>query len=241
MKILSIGNSFSQDAQAYLHNVAKANGVDLYTVNLYVGGCSLESHYQFMISGEPKYELEVNGVTTGSYITLKDALLSQDFDVITVQQSSPKSFDFSTYLPYLTKINAYVKNLCPNAKIYIHQTWMYEKDSDILKNVTPFTDPVDMYNGIIDSYNKAYNAINADGLIPSGKAMYNALTLGAKRVHRDGFHASLGIGRYLIALTWLKALTGLDIANDTYNDLKEELTDEERIIAKKAVNMAFDK
>ncbi len=34
MKILSIGNSFSQDAQRYLHALAKVEGVDLKTVNL---------------------------------------------------------------------------------------------------------------------------------------------------------------------------------------------------------------
>ena len=42
MKLLSIGNSFSQDAHNKLHALAKANGVTLETVNLYIGGCSLE-------------------------------------------------------------------------------------------------------------------------------------------------------------------------------------------------------
>ena len=45
MKILSIGNSFSQDAQRYLHRLAKNEGVDMKTVNLYIGGCPLRSHY----------------------------------------------------------------------------------------------------------------------------------------------------------------------------------------------------
>ena len=239
MKILSIGNSFSQDAQTYLHRIAKTNGIDLYTVNLYFGGCTLQNHFDFMLSNESKYELEVNGVNTGKFINLKDALLSQNFDVITLQQASPKSFDYATYQPYLTDITAYVRQLCPTAKIYIHQTWMYEKDSGILKSLTPFTDPVDMLNAIIDSYDKAYKDINADGLIPCGVAMNNALNLGAKRVHRDGFHASLGLGRYLLALTWLKVLTGADITADTYNDLEEDLSANERSIAKQAVTMAL--
>ena len=37
MKILSIGNSFSQDAQRYLHALAKADGENFKTVNLYIG------------------------------------------------------------------------------------------------------------------------------------------------------------------------------------------------------------
>ena len=36
MKVLSIGNSFSQDATRYLHQIAKNSGDDFKTVNLYV-------------------------------------------------------------------------------------------------------------------------------------------------------------------------------------------------------------
>ena len=49
MKVLSIGNSFSQDAQKYLHRLAKQDGVELKTVNLYIGGCSLQRHYLNML------------------------------------------------------------------------------------------------------------------------------------------------------------------------------------------------
>jgi len=34
MNILSIGNSFSQDAQRYLHQIARADKTDLKCVNL---------------------------------------------------------------------------------------------------------------------------------------------------------------------------------------------------------------
>ena len=39
MKVLAIGNSFSNDAMRYLHGIAKADGVDMKTVNLFIGGC----------------------------------------------------------------------------------------------------------------------------------------------------------------------------------------------------------
>ena len=45
MKILAIGNSFSQDATRYLHQIAKADNYDLTVVNLYIGGCSMETHW----------------------------------------------------------------------------------------------------------------------------------------------------------------------------------------------------
>ena len=38
LKVLAIGNSFSQNAMTYLHQIARAAGVDLQCVNLYIGG-----------------------------------------------------------------------------------------------------------------------------------------------------------------------------------------------------------
>ena len=45
-KILAIGNSFSEDAARYLHQTAKAAGVDTKVVNLFIGGCPLERHWK---------------------------------------------------------------------------------------------------------------------------------------------------------------------------------------------------
>ena len=65
MKILSIGNSFSEDAQRYLHRLAKHDGVNMKTVNLYIGGCSLRTHYLNMLDDNPDYEFQFNGEKTG--------------------------------------------------------------------------------------------------------------------------------------------------------------------------------
>ncbi len=64
MYILSIGNSFSKDAQRYLHQIAKADGVDVHSFNLYIGGCSLSTHHKNMLSEERANTLEKNGVST---------------------------------------------------------------------------------------------------------------------------------------------------------------------------------
>ena len=49
MNVLAIGNSFSEDATRYLHQIAKAQGTPLTVVNLVIGGCSLERHYRCML------------------------------------------------------------------------------------------------------------------------------------------------------------------------------------------------
>ena len=58
IRLLSVGNSFSQDAHRCLHDIAAAAGVEVECVNLYIGGCSLEQHWQNVQSGEPAYEYE---------------------------------------------------------------------------------------------------------------------------------------------------------------------------------------
>ena len=75
MKILAIGNSFSQDATRYLYQIAKSNGDDFTVVNLYIGGCTLEMHYNNLKENLSAYQLQLNGEVTDKYISIKDALL----------------------------------------------------------------------------------------------------------------------------------------------------------------------
>ena len=64
IKILSIGNSFSQDAQHYLHRISVAAEMPIKSVNLYIGGCNLRMHYFNMLENEKAYRFEYNGENT---------------------------------------------------------------------------------------------------------------------------------------------------------------------------------
>jgi hypothetical protein len=122
--------------------------------------------------------------------------------------------------------------------VYIHETWAYEEGSERLKSVG-YLSSSDMLADLTRAYATARKAINADGIIPSGRVMFNATQMGIDKVHRDTFHASLGVGRYMLALTWYKALTGNDIVGDTFNDFDVPVSESEREIAIKAVLSAF--
>lgn len=105
INILSIGNSFSQDAQRYLHELAKSEGVNIQTVNLYIGGCSLEQHFYNVLEDKKAYLLEMNGYSvSGFMVSIKEALLARNWDYVTLQQASHNSFDYETYQPYLTEL-----------------------------------------------------------------------------------------------------------------------------------------
>ena len=235
MNILSIGNSFSQDAQRYLHRIARADKVELNTFNLYIGGCPLSLHYQNILSEERRYTLEMNGSSTGFYVSLKEALLNRDWDIVTIQQVSAQSPYYDTYQPYLDKLAEYIRLFVPKAKIVVHQTWAYEQGSRRLHEELKYSDYKQMLCDIVKSYQQAAQDICADFVIPSGEVFGALLESGIEKVHRDTFHASIGLGRYALGLTWYRFLTGNDIAQNTFCDFDEEVTAEQIAAAKSCV------
>ncbi len=208
LQILSIGNSFSEDAQRYLHQIAEKQGVALRCVNLYIGGCSLQQHWNNLCANEPAYMWQENGAHTDSYVSITQALNETQWDYVTVQQVSQLSPSFETYQPYLTELAQHIRRLVPNAKLLVHQTWPYEDCSNRLTAELGYRDPHDMLKDIVSAYQKAARCISADGIIPCGEAMMYAIDSGLCSAYRDGFHADLGVGRYLLGLTWFMTIAG---------------------------------
>lgn len=241
MNILSIGNSFSEDAQRYLYGIARSAGEELNTYNLYIGGCPLCYHFRNYMGDEKRYMLGVNGHNTYFYTTIKEALLACDWDVITLQQVSHLAVDYETYQPYLSELTKVVRKLCPKAKIALQQTWAYEEESHRLTVELGYKKRSDMFCDIEKAYKKAAGDIGADFIIPSGELMEKLTEMGIEKVHRDTFHASFGLGRYAIGLLWYSTLTGKNTDNVSYCDFDEPVIEEEIKIAKAAVDAVLNK
>lgn len=235
MNILSIGNSFSQDAQRYLHGIAKADGFILNTFNLFIGACSLYTHYKNMIGEFCDYTLEMNGENTGFKVSLKDALLNRDWDVISIQQVSNQAPYYETFQPYLNEIVSYIRRMVPKAKIALHYTWAYEQDSKRLNEGLGYKNRSEMYSDIVKSYNRAAKEIDFDFIIPSATLFEKLTESGIEKVHRDTFHASFGIGRYALGLLWYSLISGNDIMKNNYSDFDEEISAAEIDTAKVCV------
>lgn len=230
MDILCIGNSFSEDAARYLHQIARADAVKINVFNLYIGGCSFERHYRNMLSDAKAYDLSVNGTNTKFPVSLKEGLLNRAWDAVSFQQVSSQSVNYETFQPYLDELSAYVKKCLPKSKQIIHQTWAYEQGSDRLCNELGYTDQADMFKDLQAAYKKAAKMIDADMIIPSGEIFQMLIAEGIGPIHRDTFHASLGLGRYALGLLWYKKLTGNSVINNTFADFDEEISPE--IVAK---------
>ena len=235
MKVLAIGNSFSQDATRYFHQIAACDNTEIKVVNLYIGGCPLYAHYINALEDRKDYMLEFNGQSTGFKVSIKEALISDEWDVVTLQQVSHQSNSYETYQPYLYYMRSYVEKYVPKAKIYIHQTWAYEQGSDRLCTEMGYTDSTEMLSDIKTAYGKAAEAIGAAGIIPSGEMFGMLLESGIPKIHRDTFHASLGLGRYALGMLWYSVLTGKDISGNTFTNTDEPVTDEEIEIVKRVI------
>lgn len=237
--ILSIGNSFSQDAQRYVHDLARSEGVSIETANLYIGGCPLELHYRNMLGDKKAYSLEINGhISTGFMASIKEALLAKSWDYVTIQQASHFSYQEDSYQPYIVELVKYIRTMCPKAKLLFHQTWGYETGSQrCLEH--GFKTYEEMFAEVKRCYAKAAKETHADGIIPCGEALGYALQKGIAKVHRDTFHASLGVGRLILAMTWYGYLTGNSIDSIRFRDLDEAVTDAEYEIVKAAVKMVL--
>ena len=114
MKILAIGNSFSQDATRYLQDIAASAGENLFVRNLYIGGCTLEQHVGTLAKSTPSYDFYLNkgGKWTKTRGTIPDGLRYADWDVVTLQQASGLSgVEASSHYSYRNR-----KNLLPRCK-----------------------------------------------------------------------------------------------------------------------------
>lgn len=227
MTILSIGNSFSEDAHAYLHQLAKQRNIDLETVDLAIGGCSLQRHWENIEHNNSNYGHSINGGPWAEKnVSIDEIIKNEQFDVVTVQQVSHYSGQYETYQPYLDNLVEYIHKHQPNAELYFHSTWAYEIDSDHEFFSIYDRDQKKMYDAVCQVSDIACKAINAK-IIPSGKviqALRERLPQfdyknGGESLCRDGFHMSLTYGRYAVALTWLVALTGIKAEPLPFMDL----------------------
>ena len=222
ISILAIGNSFSVDAMEYLYGMLEDVGYEEIVLgNLYIGGCTLETHAGNFQNNSASYTYYTN--TTGKWSNVKsykplDALSSQDWDIVTMQQGSPKSGQAETFDPYLGTLVDIVKQHEPQAKLAWHMTWAYQANSTHSGFANYSNSQMTMYNAIVAAAkSKILTNDSFSTVIPNGTAVQNMRTsYVGDNLTRDGYHMAYDLGRYLTALTFAKALTGCDLEKITY-------------------------
>ena len=246
VKILTIGNSFSEDAvEQHLYDLAKAEDVKVIIGNMYIGGCSLERHLNNARANKPAYKyrkIGLNGmkVETKSF-ALEAALADEQWDYVSFQQNSGRSGQYDTWMASLPELMTYVKARVPKkTKMVLHQTWAYDKDSKHrdFKNYSHDQDL--MYRSILDAVYRAARALDVRIIVPCGTAIQNARTtpLG-ECITRDGYHLHKVYGRYVAACTWYEKIFRKNVVGNPYRP--KEMTPEQQRQAQKSAHAAVKK
>lgn len=229
-KILVIANSFGVDATRYLYGVARSEKESIKVVTLHIGSCTLHRHYRNMLSEEKAYVYYIDGMDSGLKVSLKEALLSDEWDIVTLQEGSSgvsRPIDFS---PFIEPLANYVRLHVPLARLYLHKTWAFAEGCPRLER-TPFSSREDMIGSKHATYARAAELVNAYGIIPSLDAMCSLYDLIGPAAHRDGFHANLGTARYMLACLWFMVIFGKDISGNKFRDFDIEVSEEDAVNA----------
>ena len=244
--ILAIGNSFSWDAMEYLYQILRDLGYkDIFLGNLYIGGCTLQTHAGNLNNYSSAYEYRTNN--SGSWSSKKDfaanaALRERDWDFVSMQQASGSSGMPDTYEPYLSTIIEKVKAYCPDARLMWHMTWAYQGNSTHSEFSKYGKDQMTMYNAIVNCVKtKVLAHDEVSFVIPCGTAVQNMRTsFYGDNLTRDGYHMSYDVGRLLTGLMWARQITGKSIAELSYKPSSYSYSDKLISAIKEAVQSAYD-
>ena len=222
IRILSVGNSFSVDAMKnHLFPMLQAAGCKEIRLGiLYVGGATLETHYENIRLDRAKYDYyettDGNWTTTAEY-KASTAFALTDWDIVTLQQASGDSGRPITY-ENLDNIVDLIRPQIGDAKMYWHMTWAYQGDSTHSAFGNYNKNQTRMYRAIVDAMKrKIIENTNFVGYMPSGTAIQNLRTSSlGDTLTADGYHLKDTYGDYTAALTWFCTLTGADARSVTY-------------------------
>ena len=243
IKILAIGNSFSQDAMNnHLYQVLESAGYqEIVLGNMYIGGCDLNTHWTNINNDRGNYTFYKTSTAKGgkwsqtSGYKVSAAIAEEDWDYITIQQASPSSGQPATYSP-LNKIATYIEEnkTNPNAKILWHMTWAYDEVNQNSGYNNYGKNQMKMYTAITDTVaEKILPESLIDGVIPAGTSIQNMRTSTLKAsllCEGDGYHLSSNYGDYIAALTWYAYISGDDVSQLKYQpsviaDYRDEVND----------------
>ena len=227
INILFIGNSFSDDTEAYMVDILLNLGYTSINIgNLYIGGCSIDTHYSNITKNARAYDFRMRSHNGKKYTeyetvsvggvkqTISFAIAYKNWDIISVQQASGESGKADTY----ANLNALVSEVRkqatnPDVEIVFNMTWAYQGDSTHAQFPDYGSNQMTMYNAIV-------NAVQSEveyTVVPNGTAIQNARTsLLGDTLTRDGYHLDLKVGRFIAGLTFVAKVTGEDISDIDY-------------------------
>jgi len=224
IKILAIGNSYSEDVMIYLFETLRQLGMDedIKLVNAYIDGGFLSDHANSIRANDySSLKREtfgaagiINESNFGAF-TLRELIEQEKWDLICLQQGSRSSGKPLTYNEDLDliidNVRLYATN--PNFKLIWHMTWAWARGYLQFGEAT-YPDQIPMYEAICATVQSKIK-LKKDGgdfdfIIPSGTAIQNARKFFGDKMNHDGTHLN-NLGSYIGSAMWIKSITGIDL------------------------------
>jgi len=245
LKILSVGNSFSVDTMEYLPRLAAELGVKQVVFgNLYIGGCSIRRHFTNICEDAAayKYYLSTGGEWSCTPDTrISDAVKSEKWDWISIQHGSGDGSMYSEPAAYeqLIPLIGKIREMAwSGVKIAFNMTWVGDKGCTRPEFLACGENQLLLYEKIARLTETLILPMQeVDVISPVGTAIQNARTAMTRPLTRDSYHLSLDAGRYIAAMTFLKALSGLE--TEAVPWCPDGVDEQERRIAAEAVRCAL--
>ena len=219
VKLLTIGNSFADNTMEMLPEFAKAGGKQITIFKVNVGGNSMAQHVGYLQAFEkdpadPKGHPYKQVMDPRSHekkdFSLREALESEDWDIVTIQQVSNLSFKPETYQPYANILVDYIHKYAPHAVILIHETWAYPDDY-FAKFKADGLDQKAMYDKLKAAYRKLADETGLQ-VIPVGDAFQTARSQPAPfSLNVTGDKHANAKGKYLAAAVFYEMIFGQNV------------------------------
>lgn len=207
IKILGIGNSFTRDAVSYVPYLLRELFPNIHIVIgiIYGGGYSLSDHLNAMTNDKKmvydKYDNDTNRWTMQN-ATEKAIIQDEDWDIITLQQNSDNSNNYSTYQPFAGQL---IKNIFNYAKSSVKMCWL-------MTHVKPVENRDIFFENMVAAIKKVYEEEPIEYIFPCGLAIENARKTpldglgdyheGGHLIYSDGQHLQEGIPCLIEAYTF---------------------------------------
>jgi len=164
VKLLTIGNSYSNNMLSTLPQLSKAGGKELIVFAANNSGSSLADHAGKLKPGAAQKK---GGEHIDKRQDLAAALASEQWDFVSIQQRSDLSAKAESFQPDGSVLVNAIHKYVPKAEILAYQTWSYPKEYIAKRQLS--TDPDKMFKEIQAAYQKFADDSHAK-VVPVGEA-----------------------------------------------------------------------
>ncbi len=169
LKVLTLGNSFTDSLAAFFPQAASSAGCELHFERANHGGCELSRHWEY-ISNEERDACYA--MYQDRRWKFREILAREPWDVVTIQQASHASWDPETYFPFAQNIAELIRRYAPRAEIVVQQTWAYRADDPrIMPGGAWGFDQSEMYERLTANYRRLARELGNLRIIPTGLAV----------------------------------------------------------------------